>query len=192
MPLKETQALLARLFTDAGLRRAFAADPGGTARKFGMDENAASAFAAIDQDAVERYARSLLGKRALDARKALPLTARALGDDFDRLFFEAVETPPPPGRHKADAAAFAGRLAAMADAGPARAPWIGDLARYELAFVESARPGAVCIFRRFRFPVARIASALLLGETVQAAPRRCFCVWLRAPGTRLFHRLFSL
>jgi hypothetical protein len=190
MPLKETQILLARLFTDADLRRAFAEDPVAIARRFGLNEKEAREFARVDQAALARFAQSLLSKRALDARKALPLTARVLGDEFERRFFEAVSGPPAPARYRADAAALARRLAALAE-GEGAPAWIGDLARYELAFVAASHPGAVCLFRRFRYPVARIASTLLLGGTPDAAPRTSVGVWLRAPGTRLFYRFAS-
>jgi len=189
MSLKETQALLARLFTDARLRREFAADPVGVARRFGFAEKDARRFAAIDKGAVERFAEGLLGKRALDARKAMPLTARALGASYDRLFLEAIEGPPSPGRHRADALAFARRLAALAARGGAAPPWIGDLARYEAAFIEAARPGGVLLFRRFHYPVGRLAAALFAGETPDVAPRATYGLWFRAPGARLFHRL---
>jgi hypothetical protein len=181
--LRGTQALLARLFTDAKLRRAFFEDPQGAARSFGFSDGDAATLAALDKREVEEFARCLLGKRALDVRKILPLTAKALGEDFDRLLFEAIDGPPSPDRHRGDAAALA-RLLAARKSEPA---WIGDLARFEMAFVSAARPGI--IFRRFGWPINDIARQLLAGAQVVAAPGRRLGLWFRLPGGRLYWRL---
>lgn len=181
MALAETQALLARLFTGADVRRDFFADPRATARRFGLSEAQAQTIAALDRAEVEAFASSLLGKRALDARKVLPLTSRVLGADFDRLLCEAIDGPPPKGRHRADAAALAASLAGKKDVYP---PWIGDLARYETAFVAAARPGVV--LRRFAWPVNDIARQLIAGARPEIRPRRRVGLWLRAPWGRRF------
>ncbi len=185
MGLSQTQARLARLFTDSRLRRDFFEAPQETARGFGLSDPEAAALASLDRREVEDFARSLLGKRALDARKALPLTAKALGERFDRLLFDTIDGPPAPERHRADATALAKRLAER-EADP---PWIGDLARYETAFLAAARPGAFFLLRRFAFPVDEIARALLAGMPVEARPRARVGVWLRAPRGRLHWRL---
>ncbi|MGJ0509689.1 MAG: hypothetical protein ACR652_21700 [Methylocystis sp.] len=187
MGLSQTQALLARLFTDATARRAFFANPEATAMGLGLDAAEARTLARLDRREVESFARSLLGKRALDARKATPLTARALGDAFDPLLFEAIEGAPAPDRHRADAAALAALLASRAG----EPPWIGDLARYEMAFVAAARPGAVFLLRRFAWPVDDLSRKLMAGEPIgETAPRGRVGVWWRAPRGRLFWRLF--
>lgn len=183
MGLRETQALLARLFTDARLRRVFFEEPQAAAQGFGLSEDEAKSLAALDKCEVEEFARCLLGKRALDVRKVLPLTAKALGEDFDSLLFEAIEGPPSPARHRGDAAVLA-RLLEGRQGEPA---WIGDLARFEMAFVTAARPGA--FLRRFDWPINDIARQLLAGAQVFAVPRRRFGIWLRPPGGRLYWRL---
>jgi hypothetical protein len=186
MGLRETQALLARLFTDAQLRRAFFEAPVATGKGFGLGAAEAETLARLDRREVEDFARSLLGKRALDARKALPLTARALGEAFDPLLFDAIEGPPAPQRHRADAAALATLLASRR----CEPPWIGDLARYEMAFVSAGRPGALFLMRVFDWPVDDIARQMMAGAAVQAGPRRRVGLWWRAPGGRLFWRVF--
>jgi hypothetical protein len=186
MGLRETQVALARLFTDADLRRAFFEDPQGAAQGFGLSENEKATLAKLDRREVEEFARCLLGKRALDARKVLPLTAKALGQEFDRLLYEAMEGPSSPERHRGDAAALA-RLLASRAIEPA---WIGDLARFEMAFVSAARPGAFVLLRHFVWPVTQIARQLLTGARVDAAPRRGLGVWFRAPGGKLYWRLY--
>lgn len=187
MALAETQALLARLFTDAQVRRDFFSEPRETARRCGLTEQEAETFATLDRRQVEDFAKSLLGKRALDARKALPRTAKALGRDFDRLLSQAIDGPPSPERHRGDAAALAGLLASQEDTDR---PWIGELVRYEMTILLAARPGAVLLLRRFAYPVDDIARQLVAGARVDVSPRKRIGLWLRAPGGRLRHWLF--
>jgi hypothetical protein len=186
MGLMQTQALLARLFTDARLRQAFFESPVATAMDFGLGADEAQTLAGLDRREVADFARSLLGKRALDARKALPATARALGKDFDALLFDAIDGPPGPLRHRADAASLTALLAARAG----EPPWLGDLARYEMVFVDAARPGAFFRMRRFDWPVEEIARRLIAGGQVDAVRRRCVGLWARVPGGRLLWRVF--
>jgi hypothetical protein len=181
MGLMETQALLARLYTSADMRRAFFDDPAAVARAHGLDEDAARAIAMLDQREVEHFAHSLLGKRALDARKILPLSASVLGKSFDALLREALIGPPSRERHRADASALV-RVLAGRDMEP---PWICDLARYELAFAAAARPGAVLLLRRFAYPVEAIARQLLAGAHVEVTKKRRLGLWLRAPKGKL-------
>jgi hypothetical protein len=187
MALIEIQALLARLFTDARLRSDFFSDPIQTARRCGLDDDDAQSLARLDRREVEEFARSLLGKRALDARKILPLTARVLGKDFDALFFEAIDGPPAAMRHRADAAALARILASRRDREP---PWIGDLARYEMVFVEAAQPRGALLLRRFDYPIDDILRQLHAGAQPDPAPGARVGIWLRAPGGKLYWRLF--
>lgn len=188
MGLRETQTLLARIFTDAGARRDFFADRVAVAVRFGLSEKEAETFATLDRREVEAFARSLLGKRVLDARKALPLTAKALGKDFDALLDELIDGPPAPERHRADAAALVQFLAARGELSP---PWIADLARFEMAFISAARPGAVFLIRRFDYPVNDIARQLLSGARPDDRLSGRFGFWLRAPGGKLIHRMFQ-
>src|ERR1700677_928574 len=82
MALGEVQTALARLLTDTAARAMFARDLLSAGRSLGLDEADARSVAALPPHALDRYGASLKSKRALDARKLLPLTALALGDDF--------------------------------------------------------------------------------------------------------------
>ena len=189
--LGQTQALLGRLFTQSAFRREFLARPERAALDFGLTADDASTVKAVDAKSVARFVDSLGQKRLADARKTLPLTARALGSEFDQLLLRELDAPPRSGRHRDDAARLLVRLKQGGDAGSVP-PWIVDLARYEMAFVAAARPGAVLILRRFRWPPRLLAAAALSGADV-GAPRGALGLWLRLPGARrLFHRLFSV
>lgn len=188
--LGQTQALLGGLFTNASFRREFFANPEKAALDFGLPPDQASTLKAVDAKSVAQFVDSLSQKRLADARKTLPMTARALGAEFDRLLRPKLDGPPSSGRHRDDAARLVARIEQGDDARPLP-PWIVDLARYEMACVAAASPGAVLILRCFRWPPRRLAAAALSGAD-PGAPTRALGLWLRLPGARrLFHRLFS-
>lgn len=180
MGLRETQTLLARLFTDEEARRAYFDDPLAAARRFGLSASEAESLTMLDRREVEDFAASLLGKRALDARKLLPLTGKTLGRAFDALLFEAIK-----GHAAGDRRADAAALSALLSSRRMEPAWIGDLARYEMAFIAAARPGALFLARRFLWPVDDIARRLLSDADASVAPRRRIGLWLRLPGGRL-------
>ncbi|MFA6204699.1 MAG: hypothetical protein WC689_00650 [Methylocystis sp.] len=191
MALAQTQALLARLFTDDDLRREFFEAPIAVATRFGLSIHDTQRLAGIDSREIETFAQSLIGKRALYARRALPLTARALGDRFDALFRQAIRGAGREATNRSDAAAltaFLDRRVAKRELEPR---WVADLVRFELAFIDAGRSGATLFVRAFDFNVASIAQALARGEEISAARRKTFGVWARARGGRLRWRLFQ-
>ncbi|HEY8137566.1 MAG TPA: DUF692 family multinuclear iron-containing protein [Methylocystis sp.] len=189
--LGQTQTLLAGLFTNAPFRREFFAHPERAALDFGLTTIEASPLKAVDAKSVARFVDSLSQKRLADARKTLPMTARALGAEFEQLLLPELQAPASSGRHRDDAAKLVARIELGGDDARSVPPWIVDLARYEMAFVAAARPGAVLILHRFRWPPRLLAAAALSGADV-GAPRCLLGLWLRLPGARrLFHRLFS-
>ena len=62
------EALLARLYTDAALRREFLRDPPAIAIREGVGHEDAQRLAAIDRSGLELAARSYAGKRASHGR----------------------------------------------------------------------------------------------------------------------------
>ncbi|AZG76828.1 hypothetical protein [Methylocystis rosea] len=191
MALAQTQALLARLFTDDDLRREFFEAPIAVATRFGLSMHDTQRLAAIDSREIEAFAQSLTGKRALYARRALPLTARALGDRFDALFRQAIGGAAREATNRSDAVAliaFLDTRVAKCELGPR---WVADLARFELAFIDAGRSGGTLFFRAFDFNVASVARALARGEEISAVRRKTFGVWARAPRGRLRWRLFQ-
>lgn len=191
MALAETQALLARLFTNDELRREYFESPVAVATRFGLSMYDAQRLAAIDRRDLEAFAQSLIGKRALYARKALPLTARALGDRFDALLCEAIRGRAQDGTGSADAAALVALLERSLARGELAPVWIVDLARFELAFIDASGSGPALFLRRFGFDVASIATSFARDEDVRAVRKRSFGVWSRMPRGRLRWRLFK-
>jgi hypothetical protein len=193
MGLSEVQGALARLFTDEALRTAFFEDPQSAGRALGLDEADAAILAGMAPQAILQFAQSLRAKRILDARKTMPLTAQTLGEAFAEHFRAAVAPLRQNAGRGEEAQAVAARLAALAGTGAVAPVWIGDLARYEAAFVEASRRRFGLRLRLFRYPVAVIAASLHAGAAPAAvAPKLSLGVWGRRPDGRLFHRLWRL
>lgn len=191
MALAQMQALLARLFTDDDLRREFFEAPIAVATRFGLSMHDTQRLAGIDRREIEAFARSLIGKRSLYARRALPLTARALGDRFDALFRQAIGGAAREATNRSDAAALTAFLDTRGAKREWEPAWVADLARFELAFIDAGGSGATFFFRAFDFNVASIAQALARGEEISPVRRTTFGVWARAPRGRLRWRLFQ-
>ena len=68
MSAARVEAFLARLYSDAELRTRFLADPEREARSFGLAEDEAAAFLAIDRTGLVLAARSFARKRATHIR----------------------------------------------------------------------------------------------------------------------------
>jgi hypothetical protein len=193
MALADVQAVLARLFTDASFRACFFADPVAVGRANGLDPADAQRLAALSREEVVGFAATLRRKRAVDVRKVLPLTARALGDKFRDHLLPVTAGAPRPGRHRDDARALVDHLGRMARSARLEPPWAGDLARYELTFGEALHRCAGIMVRQFRYPVGRLATAILGGAPMpEVEPSMTVGIWLRWPGRRgVFHRVWQ-
>lgn len=200
MALGETQALLARLFTDAALRRQFFDAPVDVAKQSGLGEADARMIATIDRAEVEAFARGLFGKRASDLRRSMPLTARALdhaaiglnrpnaeNERFDAILMNALAAAG--SRSTSDAATLLRYLDALG-AKDDSFGYVADIARFELAFIEAARPGLW--IRRFRYDVRALATALRADAAARPMRREMIGIWARAPGARLRWALIGL
>jgi hypothetical protein len=193
MALGEVQAALARLFTDENARATFFRDPRIGGRALGLDEKDAATLAGLAPQAIGQFARSLKAKRMLDLRKAMPLTALALGEAFADHFRGATSSSHQGADRLTDAKALAARLVALAKTREASPAWIGELAHYEAAFIEAAkRPFGLRILA-LKYPIGHIAASLYAGAPVGAVARfATFALWARRPGGRLLHRVWSL
>ena len=183
MGLAEVQAALARLFTDPSLRERFFDDPQAVGSALGLSPSEANGLSGLSPRDVGRFASSLRHKRVGDARKVIPLTARALGPTFAACFLAAISGPPTPGRHLDDARTFARFLSSRERETSADPPWIPDLVRYEIAFADAHRMGVGLLWRRFRFPMGRVVASFQ-DDTTRAVipPRSSLGFWLRVPG----------
>ncbi|MBD2576213.1 hypothetical protein [Oscillatoria sp. FACHB-1406] len=127
--LAKTQQFLARLYTNRQLREDFFTNPPDVARKWGIEEGSIQQLSTLDRAQVEFFASSLISKRLNQVSKFLPLTQKALGRDFSRLFVDYAETYSPSGikKHWQDALAFCDFLQQT----PFEKDWWYDVVRYE-------------------------------------------------------------
>jgi hypothetical protein len=192
MALADVQGVLARLFTDAPFRASFFADPVAVGRASGLDPAEAQVLSELSRSEVDGFAATLRRKRVADVRSVLPLTARALGAAFGDLTRPAMAGASRPGRHHDDARAIVDRLRGLARSYQLEPPWVADLARYEATFGLAQRRRACLLVRRFHFPIAALAVAILGGApTADVKPCMTVGIWVRWPGRcGVFHRLW--
>lgn len=94
MSLQEQQNLMARLYMDEDMRRAFLSDPAGVARPFGLSTKEIEDIAAVLPGEIAGFADSLFRKRLREVEKMIPLTKKALDESFEPLFAEYLKAVP--------------------------------------------------------------------------------------------------
>ena len=153
MGLAQTQALLARLYTDGSFREAFLQSPESVAAKAGLTAEEAACLAQRCGEDARAFARSLHVKRCKEAASYLPRTKEALGPElFRRLFFQYAAGFLPEGinKPKADAIGFAQWLVrSRANEGFLQRETV-EIARWESARLE--KPTRRFMVRQFRLP----------------------------------------
>ena len=195
MGLADTQALLAKLFTDKHLRKQFFEDPIAVGTALGLDNGQAAILAGLDPTGVAAFADSLDRKRRDDLAKFLPITTRALADKYNKVFHRfANEHQERPGS-LGDAQAFVDFFTELAKSaeGPF-SPWLGDLARYEIAFQRTVMSPRNFLILGFHYPVQQIATLVLQDLPMPLIQRRrTVALWCRIGSRgRLRHLVFSL
>lgn len=179
MGLTEVQGALARLYIDPALRDRFFADPVAVGAEMGLALDEARDLAGVSRRQVEQYAASLRRKRRDQARRVIPIAARALGDRFGELFerYAAASAPRGSKADLDDADGFVAALGRWPD--DDRPAWVVDLGRYELAWHRAARSGRWPVVRVFRFPVNRLAAGRGRVLAGSVAPRPTLAIWWR-------------
>ena len=173
MGLAETQALLARLYTDAPLRARFLADPAAVGASCGVTAREAADLAVCAGPQIERFARSLIHKRRREVEKLLPGSLRALGPGrFSALFdrHAAAYVPSGVARHRSEALAFAASIRP----GDPEGAFARDMLRYEAARLVASDPARRWVSCRCRHPVAD-----LIGAGASPRPRATLYFWFR-------------
>lgn len=188
MSLLEMQNFLARVFTDAPLRRAFLEQP----EKVGFENNLSRAeiekIKQILPEQINHFSDSLVWKRLREVEKLLPVTSQALGKDFEKHFQDFSARFPPPQsikKHLDDALAFADFLQTM-DIQPV---WTKSAAKFERARLEfNFSPRRRFLFERFEYDVREIFKALhdvratARAQNLSFPKRKTFAVWFRFGG----------
>ena len=108
MSLHEQQNFLAKLYTDAELRREFSSEPISIGLANNLSETEINEIAKILPEEINFFAESLFWKRLREVEKMLTLTKSFLKDDFVKLFREFSQTfnPQSVKKHLEDAIGF--------------------------------------------------------------------------------------
>jgi hypothetical protein len=184
MNLSDSQVLLARLYTDAGLRERFFSKANSAEREFGLHGQEAGQLSKLSAAQVNFFADSLIRKRLGEASKLLPLTRKALGTRFDKVFRSYAEnhhldTSRP---YQNDAISFSAILPHSARTEFTEIPWAVDLARFEVAHLQAVALGRRCIIRLFRYSIDNLLKTVAEGNQLPLLMRwPTLAIWLRFP-----------
>jgi hypothetical protein len=144
MSMAEMQACLARLYVDRAFRRLFAIEPETALVEYRLSTDEAQALRDLDRAALERFARSLQGKRRRRFVATYPLLfglELPAVDCYYRRYYQLY--PARPGGSFADEVLEFGRFMeeclATDDTAP---PFASDLARYERLHFAASRVAA--------------------------------------------------
>jgi hypothetical protein len=92
MSLAKVQQLLAQLYTDRNFREQFFADPITASASFDLTATEIFQLQQLNAQQVNYFARSLHNKRRREAGSFLPRSAAVLQANFDRWFWQYVDT----------------------------------------------------------------------------------------------------
>jgi len=177
MSLQNRQNLLAKLYTDAEFRRAFLSEPAKIGAQNNLSSDEIEEIAAVMPEELEFFAESLFWKRLREVEKFLPLTLRALGDDFSSLFreFSQEYNPQSVKKHLEDALEFCRFLESQNISEPAK-----NAAKYERSKHEFFAFEKHLIVCRLDFDIIKYQHTGVWEEKKKIA------VWLRI-GSRVKH-----
>jgi hypothetical protein len=184
MGLAQTQQVLAQLYTNTEFRERFFANPQAVGGELGLSCDEAQQLAQVSVQEVNIFANSLKWKRLGEIRDLLPRTAKALGKNFNTLFWRYAQTYLPTGvkKHREDAIAFANFINNVAQNENLEPTWLGDLVRYERAWLLAYEPVSrfnICWFRH------------AIHSDFNAQPT--LAIWLRLSGrSQLRHFILTL
>ena len=157
MPGIDLTTALARLLSDARLRREHTLDATALAQRLDVDANHLEGFLGLDRHGLEIQAEALIAKRYHEVATMLPETIARQGEAAREKFFEFAQSTWPAGhrRHLEDAVAFCRHLELQDGPGPSE----GECNR--LRFALHRRRWALHIVWRFPHR-ARYRAALQL------------------------------
>lgn len=183
MSLLEQQNLLARLYTDENLRRAFLSAPDKIGKENRLSASEIAEIVQIIPVEIEFFAGSLFWKRLREVEKILPLTREVLGKEFSKLFREFSQNFNPQSikKHSEDAVEFCASLKNSDSISPV----IKDISEFEKAKLEFFDYGKNFIVRSFSFDIRKIPHKR--NDSLSNLPKRkTYAVWLRI-GKRFRH-----
>lgn len=181
MSLQAQQNFLARLYTDAELRRDFLSQPEKIGAENDLNGKEIAELAEILPEELNFFAESLFWKRLREVEKFLPLTKRFLGEDFSTHFSEFSQNfnPQTVKKHLEDAIGFCLFLQK-----PEVAEIVRNIAEFEKTKIEFFGYGRRFAFCRLNYNIEEIAGAQSLFRR-----KKTIFVWLRI-GRKIKHFSF--
>ena len=175
MSLREVQNLLARVYTDENLRRAFLSEPAKIGREYDLTENEIVELASVLPEELNFFADSLFHKRLREVEKLLPRSKQILSADFENHFraFSAFFLPVSIKKHLEDAVQFSDFLIKH----KIEVDWLKDLIRYEQANLIFHGYGKKFLFRKFKFNIKEI-----IRKGAQTRRKPSIALWFRSGG----------
>jgi len=176
MSLLDVQNFTARLYTDENLRREFLSAPDDIGKINNLSGKEIAELAAVLPAELNFFADSLRWKRQREVEKLLPLTKKALGENYEKQFREFANqfTPASIKKHLEDAVRFAKFLQTK----EMKPVWTRDVAKYERTKLEFNAHQKRFVFRLFDYDIEEISRQ-------NAEPRKefnrkkTFAIWLR-------------
>lgn len=184
MSLFEQQNFLAKLYTDARLRRDFTSEPLKIGGENNLTEIEIQEISEIFHEEINFFAESLLWKRLKEAEKLLPLTRRILNEDFEKSFreFAGNYKPQTIKKHLADSVEFCRFLQARDSVSI-----IGkDVAKFEEAKLRFFNYGKRFVICRLKFDMEEIFREDDKAQRSDLKIKTKYAVWLRY-GNKIRH-----
>lgn len=192
MSLSTVQQVLARIYTDSKLRDDFLTNPDVVGVSLGLNCQEISQLSKLSTQQVNLFANSLKHKRLGEIRKLLPLTNKALGKDFQRLFFEYCETYLPTGskKHLLDAITFIQFLLQRLTTDNTQAVWVLDLLRYEKIRLKMFEGKRFFMSDRFNYHLELLINSLNAEPQAILNPQPTIGIWFQLTPNSQWGSLF--
>jgi len=186
MSLLQQQNFLARLYTDENLRRSFLSEPEKIGLENDLNEREIAELTGIIPEELSFFVDSLFWKRLREVEKFLPLTRKALNENFEEYFREFSQRYNPKSikKHLEDAIEFCSFLQNL----EVKPLWAKDLAKFEQARLIFSSNTESFVFRKFSFDIREISRKGAKAQS-ELTKRRTFAIWIRI-GNRTKHFTF--
>lgn len=167
MSLLEQQNFLAKLYTDAQIRRDFLSEPKIIGRKYLLNDTEIQELIEIFPDEIEVFAESLFHKRLREVEKLLPMILEEMGDEFEKNFenFTRNFIPKTIKKHLEDASEFCKFLSKQKDLSELTL----EIVKFESAKLDFYGYGKKLVVKSFWFDV----------KSKQKLIRKRMRIWIR-------------
>lgn len=184
MEMKSYQGQLAKLYTNESFRNTFFADREKVIAGLSLRETEAMQLMQLSKEQVEDFAKSLLHKRAGEVRALLPNSRKAIGGEFDKLFFSYAASLTVNGvhKHQQDAVQFAGFLLERFNTNE----FLRDLIRYERNRVQRYLSRKLLIIEKYNHSPQQLFDCIAHGRELKASRKKQFHIYYRTRPRELF------